>query len=123
MKLLLLHAASFVPEPIADALKSAGVITRVVGAPKDLAVSDHATVMVLDPGARPIFPLDRLRSFVNSGGAIVALGAADERDLPEQLPDELLAAFAPHGASTRQLLVAIRTAYREAIARGETAQA
>jgi HD-GYP domain-containing protein (c-di-GMP phosphodiesterase class II) len=99
------------------------VEARAIDAARELVPNDRPTVFLLDPESRAAFPLDALRGFVDAGGAIVALGGEGERDVPEGLPTELLAAFLPQPAGMRQLLVAIRAGYREAAARAETARA
>jgi len=91
--------------------------------PRDLAVEDRPTVFLLDGESRSAFPVDVLRSFVDAGGAIVALGRNGETDVPDGLPTEFLAGFLTHPASPRGVLVAIRAGFREAAARAETARA
>src|SRR2546430_1110981 len=58
-----------------------------------------------------------------AGCAIVALGRAGEPDVRAAIPSELLSGFVRHPAGARQLLVAVRSGYREAAARAETARA
>src|SRR6202008_4718811 len=59
----------------------------------------------------------------DSGGAIVALATAGETDVPPNLPSELFAAWLPYPHGQRQLLLAVRTAYREAAAVTEAGRA
>ncbi|HEV2671943.1 MAG TPA: HD domain-containing phosphohydrolase, partial [Gemmatimonadales bacterium] len=99
------------------------VEARAVQQPRDLAVEDRPTVLLLDAESRSAFPVDLLRSFVDAGGAIVALGRHGEADVPDALPTEFLSGFLTHPASPRSLLVAIRAGFREAAARAETARA
>src|SRR5581483_109631 len=68
-------------------------------------------------------PLDVLRALVDAGGAIVALGRAGETEVPDSMPTELLSGFVRHPPGPREFLVAIRSGFREAAARGETARA
>ena len=96
---------------------------REVRLPRDLAVDERPTVLVLDSESRSTLPLDVLRDFVDAGGAIVALGRDGEPDLPGEMPAELFSGFVRHPAGPRQLLVAVRAGYREAAARAETARA
>ena len=123
MKLALLHTGSMSPAPIANALSAEGIDVLIVRSPRDLQVSDAPTVFVLDPPARAVFTTSHLQSFVDSGGAVVALGAPDEGDVPESLPADLVAAWIQHPCGTRQLLLAVRTAYREAAAVMEAGRA
>jgi len=120
---LLLHADAWSPAPLAPALEAARVETRGISAARELTPNDRPTVFMLDPESRPAFPLDALRAFVDAGGAVVALGAPGETDVPDNLPPELLSGFLREPAGTRQMLVASRAGYREAAARAETARA
>jgi hypothetical protein len=120
---LLLHAGTWSPATLAPALQAARVEARSILSAKDLVPGERPTVFLLDADSRSAFPLDALRAFVDAGGAIVALSSAGEMDVPEHLPTELLSGFVSHPAGGRQVLVAIRAAYREAAARAETARA
>ena len=91
--------------------------------PRDVAADERPTVLVLDAHNRSTFPLDVLRAFVDAGGAIVALGRDGETDLPHEMPGELLAGFVRHPVGSRAFLVAVRSGFREAAARAETARA
>ncbi len=78
---------------------------------------------MLDPASRSRFPTERLRRFVGEGGAVVVVGAPHEEDVPDGLPDDLITAYVPHSWQPRQLLVALRAAYREAAARADSLRA
>jgi HD-GYP domain-containing protein (c-di-GMP phosphodiesterase class II) len=119
----LLYAGTFDPAPIATALAAGHVEPCRVTMPGELSAGEAPTCLVLDAESRHRFPPDALRRFVDEGGAVVALGGPDEADLPDALPAEVVSAFLrrPHGP--RQLLVALRAAYREAVARREAARA
>ncbi len=123
MKYTLLHPHTFSVEPIADALAAEAVSTQVVARADRLAVGGPPTALVLDPAGRELFTPDRLEGFTSEGGAVVVLGAEGERDVPDQIPDAVIAAYVPHPHTPRQLLIALRTAYREAAARSEGARA
>ncbi len=123
MSYLLLHADAWSPAPLAPALEAARVESRSISAARELTPNDRPTVFMLDPESRTAFPIDALRAFVDAGGAIVALGAPGETDVPDNLPPELLSGFLREPAGVRQQLVAIRAGYREAAARAETARA
>jgi HD-GYP domain-containing protein (c-di-GMP phosphodiesterase class II) len=112
------------PDVVAPALETSQVEARAVRLPRELAVADERpTVFLLDAESRSTFPVDIMRSFVDAGGAIVALGREGETDVPEGLPTEFLAGFLTHPTTPRRLLVAIRAGFREAAARAETARA
>lgn len=123
MTYTLLHPATFDIEPIARALEAEGVAVRPVHGPGDLLADGHPTVFLLDPPGRALFPPQPLRRFTDDGGAVVVLGTEEDRDLPSELADEVISAFVPRPFGPRQLLVALRTAYRVAAARLETHRA
>src|SRR5207245_2262715 len=123
MKDASLPPVAWQPGGVAAILEGAQVERRELRLPRELAVDERPTVLVLDPESRSLFPLDVLRAFVDAGGAIVALGRDGEADVPEQMPAELLAGFVRHPAGARQLLVAVRAGFREGAARVETARA
>jgi len=124
VRYLLLHPPGWHPDAVAPALETSQVEARAVRQAKDLAVrDDRPTVFLLDAESRSAFPVDVMRSFVDAGGAIVALGRNGETDVPEGLPTEFLSGFLTQPTSPRRLLVAIRAGFREAAARAETARA
>src|SRR6266508_4236930 len=124
VRYLLLHSSRWQPDAVAPALETSQVEARVVRQPRDLTVADdRPTVFLLDAESRSAFPVDVMRSFVDAGGAIVALGREGETDAPEGLPIELLNGFLTHPQTPRRLLVAVRAGFREAAARAETARA
>jgi GAF domain-containing protein len=120
---LLLHSESWSPEGLVPVLESAHIERRAIRQARELVPNGRPSLLLLDPEGRDAFPVDALRAFVDAGGAIVALGRAGESDVPEGLPTDLLSGFLPEPVGERQLLVAIRAGYREAVARGETARA
>jgi HD-GYP domain-containing protein (c-di-GMP phosphodiesterase class II) len=120
---LLLHANGWSPDSLVPALEAARVETRAIQTARELIPNERPTVFLLDSDSRSAFPLDTLRAFVDAGGAVVAIGARGEGDVPETLPPELLSGFLAEPVGVRQLLVAIRAGYREAAARAETARA
>jgi len=122
VKFLLLHAPTFDPAPFAAALAAEQIEVRRISMPGELTSGAVPTTLVLDPASRDRFPPKALRQFVSAGGACVALGTADESDLPNRIPEELVSAFLPVTAGHRQFLVALRAAYREAAARSDAVQ-
>jgi HD-GYP domain-containing protein (c-di-GMP phosphodiesterase class II) len=123
MTLRLLCTASCDTAPIAAALAAEGVVVGPAPASGDLTVADGPTVLLLAAADRAALPPPGLQRFVAGGGAVVALGAPGEADLPEVLPAGLVAAFLVAPAGPRQLLVALRSAFREAAARAAAARA
>ena len=123
MSYLLLHASTWAPTAVAEALAAFKVDTRAVRQPRELVPNERPTVFVLDPGSRETFSIDTLRAFVDAGGGLVALARDGETDVPEGMATELLSAFVKYPVGSRQLLVAIRAGFREAAARAETGRA
>lgn len=123
MKLTLLHTGTVSPAPITEALTKEGIECLIVRSPKDLSVSGNATAFILDGPSRAQFPAASLRGFVDSGGAVVAVGGPDEVQLPAGLPEDLIAAWIPHPWTARHLLIALRAAYRQAAAITEAGRA
>ena len=123
MKFRLLHTASWSPAAIGDALAAEQVETVVLSEPVDHKVDGLPTVFLLDAEGRRRIPAAVLDSLRESGAAIVALGAPGEEDVPSDLPVDLLSGFVKSPAPPRVLLVALRSAYREAAARREAALA
>jgi HD-GYP domain-containing protein (c-di-GMP phosphodiesterase class II) len=123
MRFVLLHSEAFDPAPIAQALAAEEIATRIVRSPKDLTDAEAHAVLVLDPQSRAAFPVPALRSFVERGGAVVVLVGPGEADVADAIPTELLAAYLPQPFGTRQLLLALRGAYREAATRGDLRRA
>lgn len=123
MNYTLLHSMDFDVGAIEDALVSEGIVAASVPPDSDITPADGPTVFVMTPGDRDAFSDRQLRDFVDSGGAVVAIGRSTEHDVPLELEGSLLSAFvrAPYG--TRQLLLAIRSAYREAAARADSIRA
>jgi HD-GYP domain-containing protein (c-di-GMP phosphodiesterase class II) len=119
MKYLLLHPSSYDKTPIETALISEGIATREVAAGRELTIDAQATVLLLNVAARPAFSQRDLRRFAGEGGAIVALAADGEADLPEDLPEDVLVAFLSASAQPKQVLIALRSGFRDAFQRSE----
>ncbi|MFQ5703950.1 MAG: HD domain-containing phosphohydrolase [Gemmatimonadales bacterium] len=118
MNLTLLHTPEFPITSIAEALAAEKVKCVSIRSAKQLVVGDNPTLFIFDPGSRDRFA-GRLQAFADSGGGIVAIGDEGERDIPAVLDEELLTTFVPQPCGTRQLLLALRTSYRTAVARLE----
>ncbi len=114
MKYQLFHAESFDPTSIAGTLSTEGIETTPVHSPDDLAVGERPTILLLDPAAEQLCSVASLRSFVNAGGAIVALAGASD-----QIPDHLLSGVIATPYQTRELLISLRSAFRDAATRTE----
>ena len=117
MNFVLLYPSSFDISEIEAALMAEGISTVVVESHGDIVAGGKPTVLILDAPSRSDHVVDGLRAFVEDGGAIVIVGAPDERAVPEVLPDNLVSAFVPQAGGARALLLAIRAALREAAAR------
>ncbi|MGH7606178.1 MAG: hypothetical protein ACREME_02465, partial [Gemmatimonadales bacterium] len=107
MRYLLLHSPAWSSDGVSPALEAAQVEPRAVRQLRDLVVADdRPTVFLLDAESRSAFPVDVIRSFVDAGGAIVALGREGEMEVPAGLPTEFLSGFITHPVAPRRLLVA-----------------
>jgi HD-GYP domain-containing protein (c-di-GMP phosphodiesterase class II) len=123
MSYTLLYPKRYDIAPIQNALESSGVIAEPIQTSNELALGDGITVFLLDPTSRVDFTSEILRRFVTSGGAIVAVGAEGEEDIPEELGTDLLAGFLRKEHGPKQALLTLRTAYREAAARADCERA
>src|SRR2546425_13320948 len=102
MRYVLLHPPLWRPDAVAPALETSQVEARPVRQPKELAVvDDRPTVFLLDAEGRSPFPVDIMRSFVDPGGAIVALGRNGEGNVPEGWPTGVVSCFITYPSSTR----------------------
>jgi HD-GYP domain-containing protein (c-di-GMP phosphodiesterase class II) len=119
MKYQLLHATSFDPSEIAGMLANESIETTTIRAPDDLVVGDRPTILVLDPAARQLFPAPKLRSFVDGGGALVVLRTEGDDGSPKGIPEHLMSALIRTPYHQRELLIALRTALRDAATRTE----
>ena len=123
---LLLHSASWDASQVRDAISfgSASIEIQLARQFDPKTASERPTVVVMDDELRRWLGAAGARQLAESGAALVAIGAAGETDVPADLPGaDVISAFIPAGAGTRQLLVALRAAYREAAARIESARA
>ena len=115
----LFHTRGFDPTAIAAALESEGIVAERLDTADRLRPGDLPTALLLDATSRDAFPVRALRQFVDDGGTIVLLGAASETDIPEAYGTEMVASYVHSPWGPRQLLVALRAAYRETLARTE----
>jgi HD-GYP domain-containing protein (c-di-GMP phosphodiesterase class II) len=125
VRFLLLHSASWTPAPIAEALAAEQVETRAVTSFQHLEPHNDGqpAVFVLDPDARAALSPVALGALFESGVALLALGRPEENDVPPELPTDMLAGFVRTPADPRQLLVALKSAFRLSAARLEAARA
>ena len=121
MKYRLLHTMSWSPAAIGEALAAEQVEPVLLSEPVEHKVDGLPTVFLLDPDGRKRIPAAVLDSLRESGATIVALGGPGEEDVPPDLPIDLLSGFVKDPAPPRELLVALRSAYREAAAKREAA--
>lgn len=119
MKYLLLHPPTWSPAPVAAQLASGRVEHRVVQSPAEIAPDGRPTAYVLDGPARQQASPEVLAELRDAGVAVLALGLSGETDVPPQLPVELLSGFIQSTAGPRQLLVALRAAFRVSALSGE----
>ena len=123
---LLLHSASWDPAPVREALTfgSAAIEFQLARQWDPKMAAERPTVMLMDEELRRWLGPPAVRRLVESGATVVALGNGHETDVPADLPGaDVIRAAVPPRAATRQLLVALRAAFREAAARIEAARA
>jgi HD-GYP domain-containing protein (c-di-GMP phosphodiesterase class II) len=123
MKFRLLHTRQWQPGTIADALAAEPIEIVELTEPWSASLDTIPTVLVLDPASRSVIPGAVVDAMRDAGVTVVALGAPGEDDIPASIPIDLLSGFVAAPVRPRQLLVALRTAYREAAARREAALA
>lgn len=121
MKFRLLHTSRWRPDTIADALAAEHIEPEELRQPFASSLNTIPTVLVLDPASRQDIPGPVLDAMRDAGVTVVALGAPGEDDVPADIPIDLLSGFVVAPVRPRQLLVALRSAYREAAARREAA--
>jgi HD-GYP domain-containing protein (c-di-GMP phosphodiesterase class II) len=120
---LLYHPPTWSPEAVAGALASERVELRVAEAPSEVRADERPTAYLLDLSARAQVTPQLLGGLRDGGIAIIALGEPGETDIPPELPGDVLAAFLPATAGPKQLLVALRSAFRVSAAHREQARA
>ena len=119
-KLVLLHGPAWDGGAARAALDAEQVERRVVTAVDAGTIDERPTVLLLDEGLRAALGAGGVRAAADAGAAIVALGAPGETDLPEAMPGaDLAPIFLTAPAGTRQLLAALKAAFREAAGRAE----
>ena len=123
---LLLHSAQWDPSAVRESLTvgSAAIEFQLARQWDAKLAGERPTVLLMDDELRRWLAPPAVRHIVESGATVVALGNGGEADIPSDLPGvDVISAFIPQGAGTRQLLVALRAAFREAAARIEAARA
>jgi len=105
------------------ALAADQVEARAFSAEQPLDAVDQPTALILDAEQRSRLSAPRLDALAQAGVAIVALGRPGEDYLPADIPADLLSAFVPAPAGPRQLLLAIRTAFRVSASKRDAARA
>ena len=119
MRYQLFHTARYDPAPVAGTLSEEGIETAEIHASDELVVGEQPTVLILDPASQQLLSLTSLGSFVDAGGAIVALTEDDDDDVAQSVPDRLLRSLITMPYHPRELLVALRSAFRDAATRTE----
>ncbi len=123
MKYLLFHSPSWEPGTAAPALAAEQVELREVATPGEVRGDERPAAYLLDPGTRAEVTPQLLTALRDAGIALLALGEPNEADVPAELPAELLTGFLPAAAGARQLLVALRAAFRVSATHREHARA
>lgn len=123
MSFLLLHPTGWDPAALRALLEAEDVAIRAIPPGAPLAPDPRPTVLLLDPPARNAWSPAALATFADAGGALVALGASGETDLPADLSGVALTTFLKAPTGVRETLLALRVAFRTAIDRREAARA
>jgi len=119
-KLVLLHGPAWDAGAVRAALDAEQIDRRIVTAIAPGALDDRPTVLLLDETLRTTLGAEGVRAAADAGAAVVALGAPGETDLPASLPGaDLAPIFLTAPAGPRQLLAALKAAFREAAGRAE----
>ncbi len=119
-KLVLLHGPAWDGGEARAALDAEQIEHKAVASIAAGLIDERPTVLLLDEQLRRSLGHAGVRAAADAGAAIVALGAPGETDLPTAMPGAELAPIfltAPVGA--RQLLAALKAAFREAAGRAE----
>ena len=120
MKFLLLHGPTWDPGGLAAAFDVEQIERRAVTALGPGVMDERPTVLLLDATLRRLLGAPGVRAAADAGATVVALGAPGEADLPADLPGaDVVSAFLTHPTGPRQLITALKAAYREAAARTE----
>ena len=119
-KLVLLHGPAWDGGPVRAALDAEQIERKAIRAVAPGLVDERPTVLLLDEPLRRALGPDGVRAAADAGAAVVALGAPGETDLPDAMPGaELAPIFLTHPAGPRQLLAALKAAFREAAGRAD----
>jgi hypothetical protein len=119
MKYLLFHPPTWSADPVAAGLAAERVERREVHSPSEIRLDERPAAYLLDAAARREVTPAILTGLRDSGVAILVLGEPGESDIPSDLPAELLTGFLPAAAGPRQVLVALRSAFRVSAATRE----
>lgn len=122
MKYQLFHPPSWSPGAVTQALASEQVELRVVQGPGEVRADDRPAAYLLDGSVRRQVTPESLAALRDSGVAILVLGEPGETDVPSDLPADVLSGFLPAPVGPRQLLVALRAAFRVSAAQREQAR-
>jgi len=119
-KFVLLHGPAWDGAEARAALAAEQIELKIVASIPAGLVDERPTVLLLDEVLRRSLGAAGVRAAADAGAAIVALGAPGETDLPAAMPGaELAPIFLTAPVGTRQLLAALKAAFREAAGRAE----
>ena len=119
-KFVLLHGPAWDGGEVRAALDAEQIERTVVTAIAPGLIDDRPTVLLLDEMLRRSLGAEGVRAAADAGACVVALGAPGETDLPATMPGaELAPVFLTAPVGARQLLAALRAAWREAAGAAE----
>ncbi|HWA16500.1 MAG TPA: HD domain-containing phosphohydrolase, partial [Gemmatimonadales bacterium] len=112
MRYQLFHLRSWSPAAIAAALAGDQVESCLVDSPTEIRSDERPAVFLLDVDGRRQINTQVLGALRDAGIAVLALGDPAEHDVPNDLPSDLLSGFLPANSGPKQLLIALRAAFR-----------
>ena len=118
MRFVLLHSPTWDPGKAQAMLDAEPIECRAVTALPEGSLVDRPTVLLVDETLRRWLGASGIQQAAEAGAGIVMLGTPGEDDLPADFPDgALISAFLTHPVGPRQLMTALKTAYRGAVER------
>lgn len=121
---LLLEAGGWQPDQVvAGELEAERVERRALGDDPLPDLLERPTVLITTTAWLRAFDPAKLAPYVDRGLALVVEGDPASRDVPDDIPAHMLAAYLAPPAGPRRVLIALRAAFRESEARRDARDA